>query len=60
MPFTDHVEEMIEKTAGIQKTGKNVVKDEFTRFNTIYVVSIKKYWVTFYIHLFLPEIARVM
>ena len=60
MPFTDHVESMIEKASDILKTDKNVIKNEFTRFNTIYVGSIKKNRVTFELQLTLPEIARVM
>ena len=60
MPFTDRVEEMIEKAVRILNTDKNIINDEFTRFNTIYVGNIKKDRVTFELQLTLPEIARVM
>jgi hypothetical protein len=60
MPFNDHVEEMIERAVGILNTEENVIVDEFSRFNTIYVSNIRPDRVTFEIQLTLPEIARVM
>ena len=60
MPFSDAIERLIEKTMGVMKTRKNVIKDEFTRFNTIYVGNQKEDRVTFELQLTLPEISRVM
>jgi len=60
MPFTDSVEKIIEKAVRILKTDTNIIKDEFTRFNTIYVGNIKEDQVTFELQLTLPEIARVL
>jgi hypothetical protein len=60
MAFSDEIELLIEKAAKIVQTGDNVIKDEFTRFNTIYIGNIKKDRVTFELQLTLPEIARVM
>ena len=60
MTFPDRVEKMIEKAASILDAEKNVIRDEFTRFNTIYVGNIQADQVTFELQLTLPEIARVM
>ena len=60
MAFSDGIERLVEKAVQILQTGDNVIKDEFTRFNTIYIGNIKKERVTFEIQLTLPEVARVM
>jgi hypothetical protein len=60
MPFSDAIERLIEKTMEVMKTRENVIKDEFTRFNTIYVGNQKEDRVTFELQLTLPEISRVM
>ena len=60
MSFSDAIERLIEKTMGVMKTSENVIKDEFTRFNTIYVGNQKEDRVTFELQLTLPEISRVM
>ncbi len=41
MPFNDHLESLIDKAVHILNTEENVIRDEFTRFNTIYVDNIK-------------------
>lgn len=60
MTFTDETELLIEKTVDILTNHPNAIKDEFTRFNTIYVGNIQKDRVTFELQLTLPEISRVM
>jgi hypothetical protein len=60
MAFTDEIEQLVEKAVQILNAGDNVIKDEFTRFNTIYIGNIKEKQVTFELQLTLPEIARVM
>jgi hypothetical protein len=47
MPFTDRIEKLIEKSVHVLDTDADVIKEEFTRFNTIYVGNIKKDRVTF-------------
>ena len=58
MPFNDAIEKLIEKTIGVLETSENVIKDEFTRFNTIYVGNQKEDRVTFELQLTLPEISK--
>ncbi|RQV97094.1 hypothetical protein EH221_04145, partial [bacterium] len=60
MKFTDETESLIEKATDILADHDNIIKDEFTRFNTIYVGNIQKDRVTFELQLTLPEISRVM
>ena len=60
MPFNDEIEKLIEKAVDILNVNDNVIKDEYTRFNTIYIGNIKKEQVTFELQLTLPEISRVM
>ena len=60
MSFNDETEQLIEKAVEIINSHDNIIKDEFTRFNTIYVGNIKKDRVTFELQLTLPEISRVM
>jgi len=60
MAFTAEIEALVEKAAQIVKSNSNVIKDEYTRFNTIYIGNIQKERVTFELQLTLPEIARVM
>ena len=60
MAFTERVEEMIGKAELILGTETNVIKNDFTRFNTIYVGNIKTDRVTFELQPTLPEISRFM
>jgi len=60
MAFNDRIEELIEKSMTVLDTHDNVIKDEFTRFNTIYIGNQKDDRVTFELQLTLPEISRVM
>jgi hypothetical protein len=60
MAFNDEIERLIEKAENILRTEDNVIKDEYTRFNTIYIGNIKKERVTFEVQPTLPEIARIM
>jgi hypothetical protein len=60
MSFSDPVEKLIERAVNILHTGENVIQDEFTRFNTIYIGNIHPDRVTFELQLTLPEIARVL
>ncbi len=60
MAFNDEIEQLVEKAVQILQTSDNVITDEFTRFNTIYIGNIKKERVMFELQLTLPEIARVM
>jgi hypothetical protein len=58
MPFTDEIEKLVDRSVSILETDDNVIKDEYTRFNTIYVGNEKPGRVTFELQLTLPEIAR--
>jgi hypothetical protein len=60
MAFNDEIEQLVEQAVQILATGDNVITDEFTRFNTIYIGNIKPDRVTFELQLTLPEIARVL
>ena len=60
MAFNDQIEALIQKAVGILDTEENVIRDEFTRFNTIYVGNIQKDRVTFELQLTLPAIARTL
>jgi hypothetical protein len=60
MGFNDQTEAMIEKAVHILDTESNVIRDEFTRFNTIYVGNVNKERVTFELQLTLPAIAKAL
>jgi hypothetical protein len=60
MPFNDHLEFMINKAMRILESEENVIRDEFTRFNTIYVGNIKPGRVTFELQPTLPAIAKAL
>ena len=58
MAFSDHIESLIDKSAKILASEKNVIHDECTRFNTIYIGNIKPDSVTFELRPTLPALAR--
>ncbi len=60
MPLNDHLESMIDQAMGILDSEENVIRDEFTRFNTIYVDNIKSERVTFELQPTLPAIAKTL
>jgi hypothetical protein len=61
MAFGDRLESLIEKAVGILNTEENVIRDEFTRFNTIYVDNIKPgRAVAFELQPTLPAIAKAL
>ena len=60
MSFTDEIERRVEQAVSVLQTDDNVIRDEYTRFNTIYVGNIKPDRVTFELQLTLPEIAHVL
>ena len=58
MAFSDHIESLIDKSARILASEKNVIRDECTRFNTIYIGNIQPDLVTFELQPTLPALAR--
>ena len=58
MVFNDRIEALIEQVVKVLDTEDNVIRDEFTRFNTIYVGNIQPGRVTFELQLTLPAIAQ--
>ena len=60
MELSDEIEALVEQAAAVVSAGGNVIRDEYTRFNTIYVGNVRPDRVTFELQLTLPEIARVM
>jgi len=58
MAFNERIETLIEKSVAVLRSEQNVIRDEFTRFNTIYVGNIQPDRVTFELQLTLPAIAR--
>lgn len=60
MTFKDNEEEIIERAVHVLNTEQNTIREDFTRYNTIYVGNIKEGRVIFELQLTLPEIARVM
>lgn len=60
MPFSDELEGLVDRAAAVLATDADVIRDEYTRFNTIYIGHHKADQVTFELQLTLPEIARVL
>ena len=60
MFFSEYQEELIEKCSNILQKEDNVIVDEFTKFNTIYIGNIAPNKVNVEIQLSYPEMARVI
>jgi len=60
MSLTDRQEEIIEEALKIMSKNKNVIRDEFNRFNTIYIGNINKEKVNCEVQLMYPEIAKIL
>ena len=60
MFFSDYQEELIEKCVKILQNEKKAIKNDFTKFNTIYVGNIEPNKVNVEIQLMYPEMAKTL
>ncbi len=60
MAFSDQQEQLIQRAVEITNEADNVIMDEYTRFNTIYVGNVAKERVNFEIQLMYPAIAKLL
>lgn len=60
MSFNDKQEQLIERAVEITKKADNVIMDDYTRFNTIYVGNVSKDRINFEIQLMYPLISQVL
>ncbi len=58
--LSDHQEELVERAVQIMAGSEHVIRDEFTRFNTIYIGNIISGKVNCEIQLTLPAIAKLL